>query len=142
MGSHTISSALSLRFSDGFLIQGRLFAPVFTGLRSVTGARCRAHAAHQLLAAQARRDDAAHRASRTVADCCSDKLKRGALLEKEHVDFVVTNLLLVVRNHLLAIPSRVTRQLLRHVADETGNDNFQAIYTTVNTNASRYDESR
>ena len=54
----------------------------------------------------------------------------------------MTNLLLVVRNHLLAIPSRVTRQLLRHVADETGNDNFQAIYTTVNTNASRYDESR
>jgi phage terminase Nu1 subunit (DNA packaging protein) len=72
--------------------------------------------------------------------------KKGELLDGEHVDSVVMSLLLTVRNHLLALPSRITRQLLPHVADATGDANFQAVYSTVNgevraalTEASEFD---
>jgi phage terminase Nu1 subunit (DNA packaging protein) len=38
--------------------------------------------------------------------------KRGELLECAHVDFVVTNLLSIVKNHMLSIPSRLMHQLV------------------------------
>ena len=72
--------------------------------------------------------------------------KRGDLIPRERVIFVVGNLLTVTKNHLLALASRITRQLLPHVSAETGNANFQAIYETVNgevraalTEASEFD---
>ena len=43
------------------------------------------------------------------------RLKRGELIEVSRVTSMVTSLLLTVRNHLLALPSRITRQLLPHV---------------------------
>ena len=58
--------------------------------------------------------------------------KRGDLLERSRVIFVVGNLLTATKNHLLSLPSRIARQLLPHVAAETGNENFRAIYETVN----------
>jgi hypothetical protein len=60
------------------------------------------------------------------------RLKRGELIELSRVTDVVTGLLLVVRSHLLSLASRITRQLLPHVAAETENANFGSVYQIVN----------
>jgi hypothetical protein len=60
-----------------------------------------------------------------------ERLQRGELLERSRVTFIMTSVLLAVRNHLLSLASRITRQLLPHVADSTGDANFQAIYQIV-----------
>jgi phage terminase Nu1 subunit (DNA packaging protein) len=60
------------------------------------------------------------------------RLKRGELIEVSRVTSEVTGLLLTVRNHLLSLASRITRQLLPHVANENENANFQSIYQITN----------
>jgi hypothetical protein len=60
------------------------------------------------------------------------KLQRGELVEVSHVTAVVTGLLLVIRSHLLARPSRITRLLLPHVANEKENANFGSVYQIMN----------
>ena len=66
------------------------------------------------------------------------RLKRGELLEVSRVTSQVTSLLLTVRNHLLALPSRITRQLLPHVLNENENANFQSVYSIANGEVRAY----
>lgn len=60
------------------------------------------------------------------------KLQRGELLEREHIMRKMTFLLLAVRNHLLSLASRISRELLPHVANEDKNANFQQVHAIVN----------
>jgi hypothetical protein len=76
------------------------------------------------------------RARKMEALACSEemrvKLQKGELLERSRVVNTVAPWLVAMKNHLLSLASRITRQLLPHVAAETGNENFRAIYETVN----------
>jgi len=58
-------------------------------------------------------------------------VKKGKLHRSEDIEFIMVRLFTATKQHLLAIPSRVTRMLLPHVAAETGNANFQKNYNRV-----------
>jgi phage terminase Nu1 subunit (DNA packaging protein) len=60
------------------------------------------------------------------------RLKKGELMEKKHILFLMTGVILSTRNRLLSLPSRITRRLLPHVVSEDANASFQSVYQITN----------